>query len=556
VFTNSKEDQIMKYPASLIRRPANTLARFSYKLFVVSIIALLISLPTPNHVHAAAGDLDLTFGNNGKVTTDPFDGGSTIHAIVIQADTKIITAGSAGIGGDFALARLNSDGSIDTSFGSNGKVLTDFFGIDEASAVAIQSDGKIVAAGYTFNYSTTSEDFALARYNSDGSLDSTFGSGGRVTTDFGRYRDRISAIVIQPDSKIVAVGITADLVPIVYDFALARYNPNGSLDTTFGAGGILTTDFGGFDDAFSVALQPNGKIIVAGRTISPSDPFLSDFALARYETNGSLDLTFGNSGKVTTDFFGSLDEASDVVLQSDGKIIAAGNGVTATNRDFAIARYDINGNLDSTFGVSGKVTTNFVGGADVISRIALQNNGKMVAAGASENMLGYDFAIARYLSDGSLDMTFGINGKVTTDFFGNTDGINDMVIQPDGKILTCGGAFNPAARTGFALARYLGDPPLNICMQDDNSGNLLQFNSTTGDYQFSNCRKGWSFTGRGMVTVNSCKMRFTAADVNGSISALANTCTNVGTASVQVNSKGRTFTISDRDMRNNSCGCQ
>lgn len=547
-------------------RPKTQKTRMSV---VVVIVALLLSSSAGSQtasavgsVAAAPGDLDPAFGVGGKVTSDPFGSGSStsLNALAIQRDGKIITAGAAaGMGGtDFAVVRLNPNGDVDTSFGFAGKVLTDFdFGIDEAIAAAIQPDGKIVAAGYTFNRTTISEDFAIVRYNPDGSLDSTFGSGGRVTTEFGRYRDRIGSIVVQPDGKIIAVGITADPGPVIYDFALARYNPSGSLGSSFGVAGIVMTDFGGFDDASSVALQPDGKIIVVGRTVSPSNPFLSDFAMARYETDGSLDMTFGNSGRIITDFFGSLDEANSVILQPDGKIIAAGNAATTTNRDFAIARYDIKGSLDPAFGVGGKIVTNFVGGADVISRIALQKNGAIVAAGTSENAQGFDFALARYRSDGSLDTTFGNNGKVTTDFFGSSDAIRDMLIQPDGKILTGGVGVNLGATppSEFALARYLGDTPFDMCLQDDSNGNLLQFNSTTGEYQFTKCRSGLVLSGTGSLTTRGSIITLQDYATDRRVLARIDGSVNKGTASIQVFSQGTTFTIMDRNTTNNTCTC-
>ncbi len=246
---------------------------------------------------------------------------------------------------------------------------TDFGGTDIANAVVLQSDGKIVAVGQD------SSDFALARYNADGSLDSSFGTGGKVTTDFGGS-DAALAAVLQPDGKIVAVGTSAA------DFALARYNTDGSLDTSFGTGGKVTTDFGGTDQAWAAVLQPDGKIVAAGLASA-------DFALARYNTNGSLDTSFGTGGKVTTSFEGS-DQARAVVLQPDGKIVAVGwdNGV-----EFALARYNTDGLLDSSFGTGGKVTTDF-GGSDAALAAVLQSDGKIVAVGFANTT---DFALARYL---------------------------------------------------------------------------------------------------------------------------------------------------------------
>jgi uncharacterized delta-60 repeat protein len=260
------------------------------------------------------------------VTTD-LGGFDLALGVAHQPDGKIVAAGQGGSDFDFAVARYNPDGSLDPSFGSGGSVTTDFGGSEAATAVAIQADGKIVTTGSTFSAGV--QKFALARYSATGSLDPSFGSGGTVTTDFGLGSGFGGALAVQSDGKIVAAGRAGS------DFVLARYNGDGSPDAGFGSGGNVTTDFGGvvFDAAFAVALQANGKIIVAGSAFSfPA----ADFALARYNPDGSLDPSFGSGGKVTTDF-GGFDVAFGVALQPDGKIVAAGQG--GSGSDFALARY-------------------------------------------------------------------------------------------------------------------------------------------------------------------------------------------------------------------------
>ena len=237
--------------------------------------------------------------------------------------------------GGAPLIRGRRPGNLDPTFGSAGKVTTDFAGgSDLAFGVALQPDGKIVAAGTATRGATIFSDFALARYNPDGSLDATFGSGGKVTTDFTGNFDQANAVALQPNGKIVAAGSTGDGTS--HDFALARYNPDGSLDATFGSGGKVITDFtGGSDQAFGVALQPNGKIVAAGTAHTGT---ILEFALVRYKKHGGLDPSFGSGGKVTTDFTGSNDVAGGVALQPDRKIVAVGHAGTA-NSDFALARY-------------------------------------------------------------------------------------------------------------------------------------------------------------------------------------------------------------------------
>ncbi len=407
---------------------------------------------------AAAGDLDGTFGIGGKVTTD-FVGAA--RGIAVQPDGKIVTAGATlGVTLDFALARYNPDGSLDATFGTGGKVTTDFAGSNEqAFAVALQQDGKIVAAGTTGN--GTGSDFALARYNPDGSLDATFGTDGKVRADFAGGADQAFAVAIQPDGKIVAAGPEQSPYPNFYDFGLSRYEPDGSPDPTFGTGGKVATDIdptsgqGSVDLAHAVALQPDGKIVAAGFSENGVVGGGPRFAVVRYQPDGGLDGTFGTGGKVTTDLVGSHEEAEGLVLQPDGKIVVAGGTGTATaSFDFALARYGSDGSLDPAFGAGGIVTTDLAGNLDKAHSIARQSDGKLVVAGETlSNGLdpSYNFALARYNEDGSLDTTFGAGGTVTTDFGGHNDHAFAIALQPDGNIVAAGDAF-----PDFALARYVG----------------------------------------------------------------------------------------------------
>ena len=336
---------------------------------------------------------------------------------------------------------------LDVTFGTAGKVTTGFSGSSEtgAGAVALQSDGKIVVAGFTQKASSDS-DFALARYNTDGSLDTTFGSGGKVTTDFSGASDGADAVALQSDGKIVAAGGTSSS-----DFALVRYNRDGSLDPTFGSGGKVTTDFtpgGNFGFASALALQSDGKIVVAG--------YAGDFALARYNTDGSLDTTFGSGGKVTTDF-SAQGTFNALALQPDGRILAGGT----YSDDFAVLRYNSDGSLDPSFGKNGIVQTHISGydleGTESNSRVqglALEPDGKIVSAGgvfSSKFVTAKTaFALARYNSDGSLDTTFGAGGTTPTSF-GPSISAYALAVQPDGKIVAAGGG---AFGNVFAIARY------------------------------------------------------------------------------------------------------
>jgi uncharacterized delta-60 repeat protein len=233
---------------------------------------------------------------------------------------------------DFTLVRYNTNGTLDTTFDSDGKVTTAIgSGTDVAYSVALQSDGKIVVAGYSNNGSNF--DFALVRYNTDGSLDTSFDSDGKVTTEVGSGNDGGESVAIQSDGKIVVAGYS--YIGSNNDFALARYNTDGTLDTSFDSDGKVTTAIGvSVNYAKSVAIQSDGKIVAAGYNTGSNN----DLALARYNTDGTLDTSFDSDGKVTT-AIGSNDRAYSVAIQSDGKIVAAGNSNNGSNEDFALVRY-------------------------------------------------------------------------------------------------------------------------------------------------------------------------------------------------------------------------
>jgi len=300
---------------------------------------LLSSSVLQNLVRAASGDLDSTFGSGGKLTLALPGANDVARGTAIQSDGKIVAVGSDG--NDFTLARYTTTGALDATFGTAGTVTTDFSGgVDQAFAVVIDSNGKFVVAGSatnTSNVSPTGTDFALARYNANGTLDATFGTGGKVVTDFLSSSDQAAAIRIDSNNKIVVAGRAFNpgsppsTPSTSFDFALARYNTNGSLDGSFGTGGKTITDFfGNSDQASAIAIQSSdGKIVVAG--VAQNCNVGNNFALARYNTDGTLDGGFGTAGKLTTDFAGGDDRASAVAIQSDGKIVVAGTTNDSTS---------------------------------------------------------------------------------------------------------------------------------------------------------------------------------------------------------------------------------
>ncbi len=512
----------------------------------------------PHGVQAAAGNLDLTFGSSGKITTDFFNDSDAATDIAVQPDGKIIAVGDAfndSTSFDFAISRYNSDGSFDTGFGSGGKLTTDFFGEgDFATAIAIQTDGKIIASGFAQN-NKTGFDFALTRYNVDGSLDFTFGAGGKVTTDFGSSLDTAFALAIVSGGKIVVAGTTI-VGATLNDFALAQYNSDGTLDSGFGLSGKITADFfGGNEVAHAIAIQSDGKIVASGSSqVAAGVP--TDFGLVRFNTDGSLDMTFGVNGKVMTSFSGEIEEANAVVIQSDGKIVTTGRAWSINGQgDFGLVRYNGDGSLDSGFGSDGKVITDFSGGNDAAQGIVIQTDGKIVVAGSAfGGGTQGDFALARYNVDGSLDFTFGVGGKVTTDF-GFEDGANAIAIQADGRIIAAGFAPDISTSYNFALVRYDGDGPFfNMCLQDDSNGNILQINTATGNYQFTNC-SGFTVGGTGTLTRKGCTITLQHNNGDRRVLAKIDTCQKKATASIRLLSQGTTFTITDRNTANNNCAC-
>jgi uncharacterized delta-60 repeat protein len=428
--------------------------KFFHRLIILFItLAIMFAGVTP--AWAADGALDPTFGNGGILTTDIGGNDDLGLDVEVQPDGRIIIAGTSsnldGTDNDFGLVRYNPDGSSDTTFDADGRLTTSFGDRhDQASAIALQADGKIIAAGHANNGNDV--DFALARYNADGTLDSTFDLDGKVTTAVSPYDDYGEDIVLQSDGKILMTGFISSPVNI-NGFVLVRYNADGSLDGTFGDEGIARSDFGCVAWGQALTLQPDGKIIVAGSTCGTDS---TDFGLARFNNDGSPDTTFDQDGIVTTDFGNIYDRVNAVALQPDGRIVLAGHSFTDPNVtiDVALARYNSDGSLDTSFDEDGKVTTDLGGWRDVGNALALQPDGRILVAGEQWQQEGgtVDFALARYNSDGSLDPAFDTDGIVITDI-SSGDYAAGLALQPDGRILVAGWSDN-GFNFDFALARY------------------------------------------------------------------------------------------------------
>ncbi|HEV8718142.1 MAG TPA: hypothetical protein VGX03_35665 [Candidatus Binatia bacterium] len=383
-------------------------------------------------------------------------------AIALQADGKIVAAGGADK--RFSLVRYDSDGSLDTSFGTEGKAITrispDEDVGDIAQTLTPQADGKLVVVGTS--WSGTSNDFALVRYNSDGSLDASFGKGGKVITDLSAGYDDAFALAVQADGKLVVGGMATDGI------ALVRYNPDGSSDSNFNSRVMITRSKVGKIVIHALALQSDGKIAVAGASEG-------SFALVRYNSDGSLDASFGTGGKVTTPIGDGSAVAYALTLRADGKIVVA--GITFNDHDFgfAVVCYNPNGSLDTNFGTGGKVVTAIGVRSDEahpfgkqlthksacrLCGVAIQADGKVVVVGSSLNRGKFDFALVRYNPDGSLDASFGTNGQITTAIGAGDDYAHAIALQKDGKIIVAGGSSDGRNST-FALIRYNPDGSLD-----------------------------------------------------------------------------------------------
>ncbi len=374
-----------------------------------------------------------------------FKQGYTIfNTTAVQPDGKIVAAGVAWNGSnyDFTIARFNINGSADSTFSDDGKQTTDFGSHDDnAYSIAIQKDGKIIVAG------TSTSQFALARYNTDGSLDNSFNGNGKRITSMG-FGDVCQSVALQPDGKIVAAGYTfldSQLDSVV--FAVARFNADGTPDNTFNQNGKQYSNFGAFKDfANSVAIQNNGKIVVSGYSYLNNT---SDFSIARFNADGSPDTTFSDDGKQNDVFGPDGYYGKSLAIQTDGKIIVAGYSETSSgsSSSFAVARYKTDGSLDSTFSEDGYQSTYLGADQEFGNAVAVNIDGRIAVAGTNNN-----FAIAMYKTDGSMDTTFGINGIETTDI-GVSGGSIQSIVFSNNKLYAAGYGTFPG--TLGIEARYL-----------------------------------------------------------------------------------------------------
>jgi uncharacterized delta-60 repeat protein len=441
---------------------------------------VIVVNPTPTDCYVGSGCLDTLFGNSGKVMQDV--GGRTdyagrwelINAVAVQPDGMIVAAGGSrytDTSFSWVIARFASDGTLDPLFGTAGITrvnLTVAIDHEEAFAIAIQPDGKILVAGWAGGVSPNFN-AGVVRLDAFGNLDPTFGTNGQVLVPFGGGRT-ITAMKLQSDGKIL---VAADGSP---SSSVARLQANGAVDTSFGNSGFRTITFKSGETRASVsslALQSNGKILVGGTSYGTGSTG-ADFALRRLTTSGAFDTTFGSSGVTTTDFYGSgrADVMFTIAVASDDSFVAAGYTQPTASQygdsdNMAFARYTSNGVLNTSFGSSGKVVLDMLGGLDEVKSIAIQADGKIAFTGHAQtpnwfnDLYGYRsyVIVGRLTSTGAVDTSYGASAGVTaTAFTDHADQANAMIIDSNGMAVVAGYA-NPNINSGgqmyWALARYL-----------------------------------------------------------------------------------------------------
>lgn len=423
-------------------------------------------------------------------------------------------------------------GDLDSAFGTGGKVTTQFGAAEDvAMSVALQSDGKIVCVGYS---ATGTTDVAfVARYNMDGSLDNTFSGDGKVTENFGVGFAKATSVAIQSDGNIVVGGYTSAAATPGYDFFMLRYTPTGTLDPTFDGDGKVTTDFASLDEADGLTIQPDGKIVIAGNT--NNTPGRTYAALARYNTDGSPDGTFGTNGKI----IGHEGAAYSVVVQPDGQIVTGGWGCAGAtpctaNLDYTFARYNgSDGTPDATFGTGGKATVAVSGGRDEAYAIAMQMDGKIVASGANlSSPVGDPMAIVRLNTNGTLDASFGTGGIVQNLAVAieDTYGIS---IQPNGKIIAGGLVYPTATDSDFALLR------LNANGTPDTSFSGDGFVTTSFGTNLDGI-SGFAIQGNGKIVAVGFAENQAGGDIDAALARYAN----------PVSVSGKVSTPDGRGLRN------
>jgi len=423
------------------------------KVKLLKFFILIFFVVVSNNLFSAIENLDTTFGSgNGYVTTQNSQG-FTINRIRLQSNNQIIAIGyTQNPNTQAIIARYDTNGALDSAFGSNGIVLGTI-GSSLSTTVltdaAIQSDGSIVVVGY--NYDTgTGASILVARYTSTGTLDGTFGTSGVFTLMLGAGSSA-NAVYLQPDGKIVVVG--AAVINNISKGFIIRLTTSGTLDTTFNSVGYVTALIGIRTTFKSVSIDSSGNIIAAGY-YNNNGQSGDQFVMTRYTTNGTLDTTFNGPNGYVTGSLGSRTVVNSMAIDSSNNLVVAGFENNGTSNQFFVARYTSSGTLDTTFNSPNGYVTNLIGNASSIHDIAIQSGGQIVVAGVINYSID-QATVARYNSNGTIDTTFGTAGVISLNL-GLGSAINGIAIQStDGRVVAGGYETDPTTQQPFGLvARY------------------------------------------------------------------------------------------------------
>ncbi len=406
------------------------------------------------------GTLDTSYGNSGFYI---YNSGAYGQYIELDANEKLVV-GTYNMSRTFKFFRFDSSNQLDTTFGNSGSTSVNLGGEDAVLYdMKIQPDGKIVAVGYWEDTNSINrKDFVVVRLNANGVLDTSFNGTGIVTIAFGTNEDVARAVAVQPDGKIVVAGHS--FIGSYRDVAVARLNTDGTLDTTFSGDGKVTTDIAGNNDAATcVAINTDGKIAVASYTYGASASG-ADYGIVKYNTDGSLDTSFSGDGKhVVTLASAYNDEPVAIAFQAGGKIIIGGTAFLSLSGrdDFAVVKLNSNGTMDTSFNGTGIFTAPIGVSDDTTQAMKILADGKILLAGNIAAGSYTDIGLMRIKSNGTLDTTFGTNGKIQQGY-GNLGGIHDVEVLSNGKIMVCG----YAGTTNIFLARFNGSVPAYLDAKD------------------------------------------------------------------------------------------
>ncbi|QAA82406.1 T9SS type A sorting domain-containing protein [Aequorivita sp. H23M31] len=423
---------------------------------------LLMLLVSPILIFGQSGTLDSSFGNGGTVTTSVFPNYNFVETTRVQTDGKILVAGNAGTSATYqmAIARYNTDGSLDSSFNGDGTLR---FNVGQVKSfitdLVQQPDGKILIGGRTWD--NVAGNFALVRLNEDGSFDNTFGTGGisHITTT---ENDVSEAISLLDDGKILMAGYRNN------NFAVAKFNADGSVDTFFGVNGWTVVPFDGLPESYirAMAIQNDDKIVVSGFSLNFDNRF--QIAAARLNADGTIDNSFGTDGTLIFNVGDWNDFSDALALQADGKILIGGHKWIANvhqRHDLIVARLNTDGSLDTSYGNNGVATARLVDGANYASDMVLQSDEKAILIGSTVFEGEYKMAMARFNTDGSLDATFGPagDGMVSVENAGLEDYGRAVALQADEKIILAGHAYTLDGNNSmFVVSRFLNDGMVGV----------------------------------------------------------------------------------------------